>query len=142
MMEKIPLLKNASELYIEGIPDYKDALVLYRALAGTSILKELHIDGNYCGQEFDSIMQGLSLNRRIKRLFLNPRTMADPPAICDTLASLLETNRTIELIEMTLYDDDPELPELTQLAGMDGRLDLDQVEHDETSSDSDAAPAQ
>ena len=131
MMEKISQLNNARILSIKGIPDYEDALVLCRVLAGTSILKQLHIDRDYCGQEFDAIMQGLSLNHRIKRLYLSPRTMPEPPAICDTLASLLEANGTIELIEMTHFDNDPELPGLTLLAENDARLTLDELEYDE-----------
>lgn len=142
MLNKIPQLKKADILFIEGIPTYEDALVLYRALAETSILEELHIDEDNCGPEFDFIMQGLSLNRTITKLALACKTISDPPAICATLANLLEANRTIESINMAFYEDDPELPNLTQLAALDGRLSLDQVERDEAPSDSDEAPAQ
>ena len=142
MMNKIPLLKNASKLYIKGLPDYEDALVLYRALAATSILKKMYIDENNCGPEFDFIMQGLSLNRGITTLLLACRMMSDAPSICGTLASLLEANSTIELINMVLFDDDSEFTDLTQLAAMDGRLNLEHLNRDDTSSDSDEAPAQ
>lgn len=142
MMNKISQLKNDYALTLEGVPDYEDALVLYRVLAGPSILKELDIDGNYCGPEFDFIMQGLSSNQRIKRLFLNLRTMSDPPAICDTLATLLEANSTIRTIHLELHEDDPELLQLTQLAAMDERLELEHAERTDDSSDSDEAPAQ
>ena len=142
MMNKIPQLKKADILLIEGIPAYEDALVLYRALAETSILDELRIDEGNCGPEFDFIMQGLSLNRSITQLTLACRTMSDPPPIYATLASLLEANSTIQFIDMALFDDDPELPDLTQLAAMDERLNLEHAERRDDSSDSDEAPAQ
>lgn len=142
MLNKIPLLKKADILFVEGIPTYEDALVLYRALAETSILEELHIDESNCGQEFDFIMQGLGLNKSIKQLTLACRTMSNPPAISDTLAGLLAANSTIEFIDIAHYDDDPELPELTQLAATDDRLNLKQLEHDEAPSDPDEAPVQ
>ena len=142
MMNKISRLKKACVLLIEGIPAYEDALVLYRALAAPSNLEELRIDESNCGPEFDCIMQGLSLNRKVTDLTLACRTMSDPSPVCDTLASLLKANSTIEVIEMAVNDDDPELPELTQLAAMDDRLRLKLHQGNETSSDSDEAPAQ
>ena len=117
-------------------------MVLYRVLAGPSRLKELRIDGNCCGPEFDFIMQGLSLNRHITSLSVDLRAMSDPPAICDTLAMLLETNRTIKSISLVLYDDDPEQRQLSQLAVMDERLRLEHAERPDPTSDSDEAPVQ
>jgi hypothetical protein len=127
MMEKIGQLNKARILSIQGIPDYEDAVVLHRVLAGTSRLKELHIDGNCCGQEFEFIMQGLRLNTRITSLFVNLREMPDPPAIGETLAGLLDANRKIKCISLQLHDDDPEQPQLRQLAAMDDRLELEHV---------------
>lgn len=128
MMEQIPQLKKARILSLQGIPDYETSLVLHRMLAGTSRLKELHIDGNCCGQEFEFIMQGLRLNTRITSLFVNLREMPIPPAIYETLASLLEANRKIKCLSLQLHDDDPELHQLTQLAAMDDRLELVRVD--------------
>jgi hypothetical protein len=128
MMDHIPQLKKSSTLSLKGIPDYQDALVLVRVLAGTSILKELHIDGNHCGQEFDFIMQGSTLNRGITSLSLDLRQVLNPPAICDTLSRLLEANREIRRIFLALHDDDPEQSQLRQLAAMDERLELEQAE--------------
>jgi hypothetical protein len=112
-------------------------------LAGTSILKELHVDGNWCGQEFEFIMQGLSLNRRITSLHIKLREMASPPAIYETLASLLEANRKIKSIRLSLYDDDPEQAQLSQLAAMDDRLKLKLKHHEQADdlSELDEAPA-
>lgn len=128
MMEQIPQLKKARILSLQGIPDYETSLVLHRVLAGTPRLKELHIDGNCCGQEFEFIMQGLRLNTRITSLFVNLREMPNPPAIYETLASLLEANRKIKCLSLQLHDDDPELHQLTQLAAMDDRLELVRVD--------------
>ena len=112
------------------------------ALAETSILDELRIDEGNCGPEFDFIMQGLGLNRSITQLTMACRTMSDPPPICATLASLLEANGTIQFIDMALFNDDPELSDLTQLAAMDERLNLEHDERRDDSLDSDEALAQ
>lgn len=69
-------------------------------------------------------MQGLRLNTRITSLFVNLREMPNPPAIYETLASLLEANRKIKCLSLQHHDDDPELHQLTQLAAMDDRLEL------------------
>lgn len=122
MLEKIPQLKNAHTLSIQGIPDYADALALHRALAGTSILERLHIDEDHCGPEFDFIMQGLGLNRGIH--------------------VLLKANTTIELIQLVVQEGDPEHTRLALLAAMDDRLQLTLTDGEETASDSDDAAAQ
>ena len=128
MMERFSQVKKLRSLYLNGIPEYEDALILQRLLSSTSSLKELHIDGNHCGQEFELLMQGLSLNTSITALSLEPRPIVAPPEICDALASLLTMNSKIQWILLRVHSDDPERPQLMQLAAVDDRLEVIQVE--------------
>ncbi len=81
-------------------------------------------------------MQTLASNEHVASLSLERTTIGDGPAIGDTLAFLLEANSAIFRLVLELGPDDPERPQLMELAALDERLQLHEDDSTDDASDS------
>jgi hypothetical protein len=108
-------------------------------LSAESGLLELHFEKSCGGSGFDLIMQGLMFNKGIKAVTLCDPASSRVSPICGTLAEVLKVNGTIEMFEIELFPNDPELEDFEQLALINPRLQITLNSQRESSDSEDAS---
>lgn len=131
MLEKLPLLQETSQLFIDGMLDCEDVRVLVRMLVEPSSLNHLFIAGDIGSAGLHMLMRALAENQIIESIEVSEDyegnddpTNKDFP-ISVSIASLLNANRIIKRISIDFLPYvDAERAALIKLAESDRRLEL------------------